>query len=92
MADRTFKVIVEGKVKGKPKTVSLPCSGELPYNGCDALEVMRSYKKKRPLVKTTAVTENPHVENGWETLDLKEMEDLFGEDTAARQPWERRVQ
>jgi hypothetical protein len=91
MADRTFKVIVEGKIKGEPRTASFPCSGDLPYNGCDALEVMRSYKKSRPKVKTTAVTENKFVSGGYEALTIDEMEEMFGEETNARHTWERRI-
>jgi hypothetical protein len=87
MADRTFKVILECKAKGKakPKILSLPCSGELPYSGCDALEVMREYKTKRPGVKTSALTQNRMLV---EELTMDEMEELYGEETAARKPWE----
>ena len=71
---RTFKLIIEGKVKGKSKMVSLPCNGESPYTGCDALEVMRMYQKRRPKVRVNAITQNSQMENGWEaicpTLDL----------------------
>ena len=92
MSDRTFKVILECKAtkKQKQRVLSLPCSGEIPYSGCDALEVMRGYKKKRPLIRVNAITQFGKEKDEWEALTLAEMEELYGEDTDARRPWERR--
>jgi len=85
---RTFKVLILDERKKKSKVLSLPCSGELPYNGCDALEVLRDYAKKKPLIKTCAHTETNGTE---EQLTIEEMEDLFGEETDAREIWEKRI-
>ena len=85
---RTFQVLIEDNRKGKSKVLSLPCRGEVPYDGCDALEVLRDYAKKRPKIKTCAMTETRGIK---EQLTIQEMESLFGEETNARKPWEKRI-
>ncbi len=85
---RTFTVLIEDNRKKKPRVLSLPCTGETPYDGCDALEVMRNYAKKKPLLKVCAHTRMKGIE---EQLTIQDMESIFGEETDARQPWEKRI-
>lgn len=82
---RTFKVILAHKngrplVKGGARyRVTLPCSGQLLYDGEQALSVMESYHTTRPALVTQAVTENGYTHEGFEILSLTEMRAIYGE-------------
>ena len=72
---RGFTVLLRAP-NGK-RMLCLPCSGESPYTGEAALQVMRRYAKERPSVKVQALTEAPF--SGKELLTLAEMETIFAD-------------
>lgn len=71
---RGFFVLLEAP---NHRPTRLPCTGDPPYTGEQAIVIMRQYAERRPGVKTLAYTDGYGIQ---ETLTLAEMAEIYPDD------------